>query len=88
MFINKNLFKYIHVESYFEGFIIRNSVVQSKFNFDVPFSSYDFFNCACVEQRGRPSSAGGNAGAACAGGNRRGVSRRETIGAALASDGA
>ena len=39
----KILSKYIHVGSCFEGFIIRNTMVQSKFNLNVYFVNYRFF---------------------------------------------
>jgi hypothetical protein len=51
MFVNKKLSKYIHVGFCFEGFIARNSVVQSEFNFDVRFTSYDFFNSCMLRAR-------------------------------------
>jgi hypothetical protein len=44
MFINETLFKYIHMGSCFEAFIIGNTMVQSEFNLDTRFSSYDFFS--------------------------------------------
>jgi hypothetical protein len=43
MSVNKILSKYIYVGSCFEEFIVRNTMVQSEFNFDTWFSRYDFF---------------------------------------------
>ena len=48
MFGNKILSKYIHVRSCFEGFIARNTMVQSDFNLDTWFSSYDFFTSKSI----------------------------------------
>jgi hypothetical protein len=42
MFVNKILSKCIHVRSCFKKCIARNTMVQSKFNFDTWFSRYDF----------------------------------------------
>jgi hypothetical protein len=44
MFVNETLSKYIYMGSYFEVFIIRNIMVQSKFNLDTRFSSYNLFS--------------------------------------------
>ena len=43
MFFNKILSKYIYVGSCFEEFIIKNTMVQSKFNLDIYFVNYRFF---------------------------------------------
>ena len=32
----------------FEGFIVRNLMVQLEFNLDIYFSSYDFFSLFCM----------------------------------------
>jgi hypothetical protein len=40
----KKLSKYIHVESCFEEFIARNTMVQLDFNYDTWFRCYDFFS--------------------------------------------
>jgi hypothetical protein len=40
----KKLSKYIHVGSYFEEFIARNTMVQLDFNYDTWFRCYDFFS--------------------------------------------
>jgi hypothetical protein len=39
----KKLSKYIHVGSCFEEFIVRNTMVQLDFNYDIWFRCYDFF---------------------------------------------
>jgi hypothetical protein len=43
MFVNKILSKYIYVRSCLEVFIVKNIMVQSEFNLDISFSTYDFF---------------------------------------------
>jgi len=35
MFVNKILLKYIHLRFYFKGFVVRNLMVQLKFNLDL-----------------------------------------------------
>ena len=42
-FVHKFFIKYIHVGSCFEEFIARNTMMQSDFNLDTWFTSYDFF---------------------------------------------
>jgi hypothetical protein len=49
----KKLSKYIHVGSYFEEFIARNTMVQLDFNYDAWFRCYDFFSISKEIASGR-----------------------------------
>ena len=92
MFINKKIFKYIHVGSCFKKFTVRNVTIPSEFNLDVRFSNYNFFLSLCMHElrgtwmrwalsaRWREGSYQRRKELARAGG-------RERIGAVLASNG-
>jgi hypothetical protein len=55
MFVNKILSKYIHVGSYFEGFIVTKPMVQSEFNLNDYYKSYGFFKI-CLKLSASASS--------------------------------
>jgi len=51
MYVKKS--KYTQVGSWFEGFVVRNTVAQSKFNFETRFRKYNFFNFQTLCTGGR-----------------------------------